>query len=361
MAKILVVEDDKNLRDTIADILTYGGHHIVEAADGSVGVELAQAHLPDLVVSDILMPDVDGYELLLCLRNNPKTNTIPIIFLTAKDNPQARRRGMVSGADDYLTKPFDPTDLLEAIDTQLKKRALLADKTETSMRMLRKNIIYALPHEMRTPLHLILGFASLLRDDYDQVTPAEVLQSAQAMLHSGKRLQRLIENYLVYAQLELLNDPQEIQALRNHLVKDPADLIAEEAIQKAQEYKRQDDLVMKLHNVALRISPGDLKKIVEELVDNAFKFSDPGSKVYVDSLREDSEFVLHIQDAGQGMTPDETQSIGAYMQFERAFYEQQGLGLGLVIAQRLVELHDGIMEFKSRPDEGTHIRISFPL
>ncbi|GEO02689.1 transcriptional regulator [Adhaeribacter aerolatus] len=125
MTKILLIEDSQDIRENIAEILTLANYTVLEAENGKVGVELAKAELPDLIICDIMMPQLDGYGVLHMLGKNPATSGIPFIFLTAKSEKEDFRKGMNLGADDYLIKPFDDLELLDAIEMRLKKNQIL--------------------------------------------------------------------------------------------------------------------------------------------------------------------------------------------------------------------------------------------
>jgi two-component system, sensor histidine kinase and response regulator len=362
MVRILVVDDDESVHRFLIDTLKFAGYDTLSALDGVVGLKLAEEHLPDLIIADIYMPHMDGYAMMEALRSHPHTNTIPVILLTAAKEQTKIRLGMTRGADDYIPKPVSPADILASVKTQLQKRAILAKKHDFDLQTLRRNIVYALPHEFRTPLSIILGYAQLLEMDAQTAKPDEILELSHGITIAGERLQRLIENYLVYAQLEVIaSDDAEREAARNHVVKDAASVIGAAVSDTAKARYRLDDLQMELAPVTLRISEDNLVKIVSELVDNAFKFSPRGSSVLVKATQEDHHFTLLIKDHGRGMTADEAKKMGAYMQFGREFFEQQGVGLGFVISQRLVRLHDGCLELESHPQEGTSITIQFPV
>jgi signal transduction histidine kinase len=269
---------------------------------------------------------------------------------------------MELGADDYLVKPFAPTDLLNTVKTRLQRQATLAEKHDTTLRVLRKNIIYALPHEMRTPLHLILGFAQILEMHHHKASSEDILQATSAIIKAGHRLEHLIENYLAYAQMELIaTDTEETSALRNHFTDEPDHIIRNTAIGLADSYDRNSDLMLDIQRVPLRIAQESLAKLISEVVDNALKFSRPGTPVHVTSFCEEQHYILRICDKGRGMSVEQIKNVGAYMQFERAFYEQQGLGLGLAIVRRLTELHGGQLEIESTLDQGTSVHIRLPL
>lgn len=122
MKKILVIEDDRIVRENITELLEFSGYNAVSASDGKEGIQKAMTFQPDLIVCDIKMPKLDGYSVLHILRKNEKTQATPVIFLTAKTDRTDRRKGMEMGADDYITKPFESTELLSAVETRLKRR-----------------------------------------------------------------------------------------------------------------------------------------------------------------------------------------------------------------------------------------------
>jgi signal transduction histidine kinase len=183
----------------------------------------------------------------------------------------------------------------------------------------------------------------------------------QVIHDSGKRLERLIENFLIYAQLELLNtDPQYLQTLLRKQTRQPAPLIEEHAREQAELAKRPQDLTLELANVALPISDEYLSKVVEELVQNAFKFSSANSPVRVKLVEADNTVSLSVSDVGRGFSTEHITKVGAYMQFDRKLHEQQGLGLGLSIVRRLTELHGGTLTIQSEKGAGTVVTVKFP-
>lgn len=132
MKKILLIEDNTEVRENTAEILSLAGYQVITAPNGKIGVEKAQSEHPDLIICDIMMPELDGYGVLHILNKSPESASIPFIFLTAKAEKTDMRKGMTLGADDYLTKPFDDTDLLNAIETRLRKRDLLNQTYENN-------------------------------------------------------------------------------------------------------------------------------------------------------------------------------------------------------------------------------------
>lgn len=136
MKKILLIEDNPEIRENTSEILSLAGYDVSTAENGKIGVDIAQKTKPDLIICDIMMPELDGYGVLHILNKNEETSAIPFIFLTAKTEKTDIRKGMTLGADDYLTKPFDDTDLLNAIETRLRKHELRSkqyDNTQSGL------------------------------------------------------------------------------------------------------------------------------------------------------------------------------------------------------------------------------------
>jgi two-component system, sensor histidine kinase and response regulator len=360
--KILVIEDEESLREEVIEMLTLERFQVAGAENGQIGVQVAREYQPDLILCDVMMPEMDGYGVLTALRQDTATAMIPFIFLTARAERSAQRQGMTLGADDYLIKPFTRKELLDAIATQFQKQEAIERKTQSKLEALRSNISLSLPHELHTPLTGIIGMAELLIADFGMIEVPEGLEMLETIRSSAERLYRLTQNFLLYAELELLvTDPARVVALQSHVVKSYAQGVIADVAQKiAIAYDRSDDLKLDLQDTVAPLSELKLKKIIEEIVDNAFKFSELGTPVRVISTPGNNTFSLYVINQGRGITPEQIASIGAYMQFERKLHEQQGSGLGLIIAKRLTELHRGELMIESIPDQETIIRVAFP-
>lgn len=361
MNKILVIEDDINVRENVLDLLASEGYNLISAENGIIGLQLAQAEMPDLILCDVMMPELDGYGVLKLLRQNPTTAIIPLIFLTAKSDKTDFRQGMEMGADDYLIKPFTRGELLAAITCRLTKQNTIHQETQKKLDSLRNSIALSLPHEMRTPLNGILGFSQILMEDSDYLDSHAVREMAESIYFSGERLLRLIQNFLLYAELEILaTNPQQLQTLQSKITKFPTLSLVDIITDKAQKVGRQADLQIDLYPCYVNISPERISKIVEELIDNALKFSSVGTLIQVKSKVINNMLVLSFMDRGRGMTAAQIAELGAYRQFERKLYEQQGSGLGLTIVKRLAELHRGKLKIHSQPHKLTLIEVMLP-
>ena len=342
MNKILIIEDEFLIRENLLERLKAEGFETVGAENGLDGVKLALTERPDLIICDVMMPKLDGYEVLKTLRQNPNTAPIPFIFLTAKADKAALRQGMELGADDYLTKPFTKTELLSAIATRLEKHAVVAQYFEEELVSFVQSITDALPEEVLKPIYQTFSLTQKLVDEHDSIAPQEILAVAEQINNSTMYLHRLMENFIIYSKLKSLNlNSQEVKVLTDCRTSNPNTVITEVATQKATQYGREADLTLNVARAGVKIAEQDLRKIAEEIIDNAFKFSEAGTPVQIRAVINNDFFQLTTANTGCAMTLEQIASIGACRQFEREFYEQQGLGLGLVIAQKLAELHYG--------------------
>lgn len=363
MKKILVIEDETGVRENLLDLLEAEDFDVLAAENGREGIELAKETLPDLILCDVMMPELDGYAVLNELRQEPATAIIPFIFLTAKAGKGDTRQGMELGADDYLTKPFTREEILAAISTRLEKQNINQKNSEQKLQALTNSIAQALPHELRTPLNGILGYSEMLLLDIDSYDKAEIQEMLEGIQISAKRLYRLVQNYLLYAELEIaLHQPQRLDYLRGQGTNGAISMISQSAREKAKQTCREADLQIDLENAFVKISETHLYKIVEELVDNACKYSEPGMPIAIKGeVSKSASYTLSVTDRGRGMTREQISNHGAYMQFDRKLYEQQGSGLGIALAKRLAELYGGELTIQSIPNQETTVVVVLPI
>lgn len=361
MKKILVIDDEDWLREMVQLALEQKGFEVLQAESGAAGIDLARNQLPDLILCDVNMAKLDGYGTLASLRADPATAAIPLILMTGLADNAGMRHGMELGADDYLPKPFTLDGLYAAVDARLRKLEAVRQEAERKLTELRDNISLMLPHELRTPLNGILAYGQILSMDAATIPPAEVAEMGKEIYESGHRLERLIENFLIYAQIELIaTDPSKVGALSSKSSDQVAQLIEQHARAQALAANREADLVLDVMDARVAMSDDYLAKVVDELVQNAFKFSPGGTTVRVGMSELPDFVVLTISDSGRGFSTEHITRVGAYMQFERKMHEQQGLGLGLNIAKRLVELHGGTLTIQSKRGVSTSMTVKLP-
>lgn len=363
MNKILVIDDEEWLREMIRLALEQQGYEVHDACGSEPGVAKARELLPDLIICDVNMTKAgDGYVTLSKLREDTTTAAIPFILMTGLADSAGMRHGMELGADDYLPKPFKVDELYATVNARLRKAKTVQEEAEKKLTLLRSQISLMLPHEMRTPLNGIISNAELLASSAGSLDAKTIAEMSQEICHSGQRLERLIENFLIYAQLELVgSDAQNLKALRSARMHTSQALIRSAAMAQAELAGRLGDLIVELNDAPLSMAEDYLKKIVGELVQNALKFSDAGSPVHVRlKTNAEGEVEFSVRDEGRGFSTEQIRRIGAYMQFERKMQDEQGFGLGLAIAKKLVELHGGTLLIESGGGDGSTVTAKFP-
>ena len=354
MKTILLVDDDPQMRSSYGHVLRAQGYNIIEADSGATGFDMARRFLPDLILSDIDMPGGDGADLLRNIRRDFGLKSKLVVLMTGRPELVTPRRGMEEGADDFLVKPVTRDALLKCIAARFERASINWRVEDEKLVLLRTAVPANLPHEFFTPMAGIIGLMEILRTGADEMTRAEVRDIHDDVYTSALRLNRTLKNYLLILELQGASSDPLIGSLAAPHVKECLHAGVEEALRLN---NRRDDLKIGLEAVSLPVGRSTLLCIVDELLDNAFKFSRQGSPV---SLELDPNRRLVITDKGRGMTPDEIERIGAFQQFDRKKYEQQGLGLGLILVQKMCALHGATFTLTSNPGQGTRAEVVFP-
>ncbi len=358
--KILVIDDEENYRDIITMTLEFSGYEVFKATNGLDGLAAAKMHRPDVILCDINMPKMDGITLLGALKEEPEFAGIPFIFLTGNSGTADMRKGMQLGADDYLTKPFTTEELLSAVKTRLIKKRSLHEYYKTQFDDIKSNILQSLPHEFRTPLNSILGFSQMLMEE-SNFPPEEVQEMGALINKSGHRLHHLLENMVLFGQLQfLMKDREKMEKVRHESATPLLEVIRPISEKQMVTHERTEAIQLSCNNTLVQISSIRLTKIMEEIIDNALKFSMAGTTVQISNEENGPTVLIKIKDEGRGMSEEQIKKISAFQQFERDYYEQQGAGLGLAIVKTLVELHNGRLIIESVENTGTTVTISLP-
>ncbi|MBN1300094.1 MAG: response regulator [Melioribacteraceae bacterium] len=360
--KVILIEDDLLLGENLKEILEKE-FFVFHAEDGKQGIELIKNELPDLVISDILLPDISGHEVKQTLNSDPLLSMIPFIFLTAKADKTDIRRGMDLGADDYLTKPFSSQDLLNSIHSRLKKNEVFKKHTEE----LTKSIALCLPHELNNPLISILGYSEIIIDQAERCEYShcsDISSSAKIVHSAGLELMEILRRYLLVVKLQMIySDLDEVKNYNENKGETIDVRLLEAIVEKtAEEYDAARVILLKsLDKTRLDITLEDISLIVKEVIDNAFKFGDKDSKIIINIRIEEKFCRVDVKNTGRGMTEEQIANIGFFQQFERERYEQKGTGLGLAIATKLAELNGGRLSINSKLNEQTVVSVFIPV
>lgn len=359
MRSILIAEDDTLVRNNLAEILSVNNFNVYTAENGYECFIKAKEVYPDLIISDIMMPEMDGEELLTALRNDNTLSFVPFIFLTAKSTYEDLRAGMIMGADDYLFKPVSIADLLNSINTVLAKY----EKHEKRMNELRDRIALTVPHEFRTPLTAILGYSEMLKNDIQYIIENDEIHFViDNLSFAAKRFNNLVQKFTNYANATImLNSPKEIRNISKKNVSSVKMVLQMIAFKIADKYKRLQDLELELLDVDLNYDEFYLSYMIEELLDNAMKYSQAGSKICLRTFVRESKLLISILDFGIGMTAEQIRSVAAFNQFVDPLIGRTGNGIGLITVQRISEVTSIGFNIESKPGNYTEVSLSFDL
>ena len=358
MAKILVIDDEEAFRGALKTILEKKGFEVLEASSGAIGVQLARTHLPDLILCDVNMGGVGGNLTLYALRRDPQIASTPFILMSGFMSSGTAPPGIERGADGFLAKPFNTEKLVAMIQTCL----LRAEQTKAGSKDLSNGsgamASLGPSSGLLEIVSRIQDISRLIGNNGRPLQPKELTALAGQAHEAAAHLHRRLENCLYYAEVErLASDWQHVASLQEHRI-GIQEVVEPVAREKASTLERAADLDLRIEDGLASISGESLKKILDELLDNAFKYSLPGNAVQLKTEVVADQIALSITDQGCGMTPEQAVQAGGPVPLDQVLLVQQGSGLGLTIARRLIELHRGTLIIHSEPGRGTTATVS---
>lgn len=345
-ATILVADDSTDMREYLAHVLG-DEWNIVEARDGLDALHKATESPPDLVLADVMMPELDGVGLVRALRGNPRTSSVPAILVTARSGDSARNAGLEAGADDYLLKPFTTRELRARVRTQLElSRARRAGSISGARD--KDDFLALIGHELRNPLSTVSTMiqALMLRAPSREI---------ELMERSVRHLTRLVEDLLESSRLS-----------RGKISLQPKVVEVAQVVDRAMELvsplfeDNRNKVLVQVPRVGCRIEADAerLARAISNVLTNAAQYSPPGTRISVDVERDGERVALRITDEGQGIAAEQ---LGGVFETFKAERSSGGLGLGLAIARSIVELHGGTIIVASEgPGQGTRCTLELP-
>src|SRR3954468_17430566 len=325
-ATILVVEDDSAIRATLIDILELNGYTVLTAANGPDGLVLAQRKRPDVILTDIAMPGLNGFEFIAALHADERTRPIPVIIISASVEPERMREGMDLGAEDYIVKPFTEDQVLSSIRARLEKKALL-DELDA--------FAHTVAHALKNPISVLMMRTELLQSIWTTADDATKLKQVAELVTSASRLNNIVDELLVLAGVG-----------RQTVARLPLDMAAvvhdapariENLLKKSGAQIEQP----KQWPVALGHAPW-VVEIWANYLSNAVKYGGqpPVVRLGAELVPERKSVRFWVDDNGAGLT--EEQQAQLFKVFSRVTESRiQGHGLGLSIVRRISEKLDG--------------------
>lgn len=365
MIRILVIEDEPLVREAFVTILRRENYYVIDAEDGAAGVQLALEQQPDLIVCDVNMPEMDGFQVLSTLRQNAATRLTPFIFLTAISDRPFLRHAMELGADDYVTKPVTAPELLAAVKARVDKLAIMQQTADDELKIAQKQLAQMVAHELRTPLVSVVMVQELMARQIGQLSREE-LQELLTILGSGsRRLNHLVEQMVLMTQLETRNLSEASIASVGMTCPLWEVFIAAESMARKFAYRRREGklrIVNQHPDVQLLCSKKALSHALGEIIANALDFSPEDQEVLITQTMDGGCISIVVTDLGVGIPPHQiNQAMRYFQQIDRERQEQQGMGMGLPLAARIIELHGGSVRVNSRQGDGTSVEISLPV
>ncbi len=355
---VLVIDDEPANRLLLTDLLTSRGHEVSEADTGQLGLELAQQSRPDAILLDVMMPGLDGLEICRRLKATPETAVIPVLLVTSLDNRDDRIKGMRAGANDFISKPFDATDLLLRVRNAVFTRRLFQRLERQYQQLeelesLRDDLVHLIIHDFRSPLAGVYTYLELLQM---LATDRGDSQESSAIAHALETLVRLRE------MTDLVLDVSRLEAGKMPVHRAPVELpiLVTEALQLL-----GPDAIGRRVRVegvppALECDAGLVRRILTNLIGNALKFSAPDTEVRVVLADDGSDAVVRVVDAGPGIAPEDRDRIFERFGQARGGARSRGSGLGLAFCKMAVEAHGGRIGFESEVGRGSTFWFTLP-
>lgn len=364
-ARILLADDNADMREYLQRLLSH--YWAVEAVnDGDAALARALASPPDLILTDVMMPGMNGFALLQQLRNNETTRNTPIILLSARAGEEARVEGIEAGADDYLVKPFAARELTARVGACLEL-ARLRRQAADALNMLNEQLkeedrrkdefLAMLAHELRNPLGAISNTIKVLEHDAAPENDRYLgILDRQTTILQGLVNDLLDVSRITRGLVDIKQEPTDLVQIATHAVDSVQALMAE----------FNHELNVSLPETPLSVI-GDsvrLEQILVNLLTNSAKYTDPGGNISLCVAQREQHVELRVTDTGIGMTPDMLERVfDMFKQAERGLDRAKGgLGIGLTIVRRLVELHGGQIEARSEGlNQGAEFLVTLPL
>ncbi len=369
---ILVVDDDPVVRSLMRATLKTDGFTVFEAADGEEGCRLYEQHRPDLLLVDLIMPRMDGYELCRILRSQSASAYVPIVVATSLDDVPSIARAYDAGATDFIPKPVNWLVLNHRIRYILRasrafeeirrnqEHLIAAKEAAEAANRAKSEFLANMSHELRTPLNAIIGFSGMMSDRMFGPLDEKYAEYANIIGDSGRHLLAIITDIL---------DVSKADADRMMLAEERVAIedVVELGSKIVEDMARRADIefVSKMEDGLPPVvaDPAKLTQILVNLLSNAVKFTAAGGKVHLSvEHRATHGITFRVADTGIGMSPDQIPiALAPFRQISNSMTRKHdGVGLGLPLTKRLIELHGGTIELDSKPGEGTVASVHLP-
>ncbi|PPS45801.1 hybrid sensor histidine kinase/response regulator [Chroococcidiopsis sp. TS-821] len=354
---ILVVDDSPDNVFLIQTILEEEGYTISTAEDGSTALRLVEQSPPQLVLLDVMMPGMDGFEVTQRIRRNSQLPFIPILLITAYDQPSVAQ-GLDMGADDFIRKPVEVDELLARVRSLLRLKHSVDERDQIARQ--REDFVSRLTHDLRTPLVAADRMLALFQQGALGELSPTMKEAIATMARSNQNLLQmvntLLEVYRFEADRKVLNFmPIDLQEILAEVVKELEPLAQEKNLPLQLDVESQDNPKV----IGDRL---EIHRLFTNLVGNAIKFTDSGSvtvRIKPSNKAADKYITIEVADTGTGIPQEEQATL--FERFRQGSHKRSGSGLGLYLSRRIVEAHQGTIEVRSTPGQGSVFSVDLPI
>lgn len=368
--KVLIVDDSKALVELITKMLQDDGYFVSSTQSGSKVLDLSLAFSPELIILDLSLPDLSGFEVCKLLKSNPKTQSIPIIFVTAHTDSKSIVDGFKVGAVDYITKPFQKEELIARVYTHIKlfklneklrKQSVLLKHREARLKELNteKNKFFSIiAHDLKAPLNNIKGLTELIRKKYSTNSKEEVDVLITHLFNTTVNTQKLLNNLLDWAIFHggsFVFNPEMVNL--SELVNTCLKSFEGSALDKSIVINNQVN-----KNVKVFADVNMLNTVLRNLISNAIKFTEFNGNITINAEHNEQMVDVSVADTGVGIHEKAIKNIFEISDSKSTFGTkgEQGTGLGLVLCNDFIQKHKGSIKVESKQGVGSTFTISLP-
>ncbi|MHC5740795.1 MAG: hybrid sensor histidine kinase/response regulator [Nostoc sp.] len=361
--RILAVDDTQDNLILVQAILESEGYEIDLASDGIKALRKIEQSPPDLILLDVMMPGIDGYEVTRRIRKNPAISYIPILLITAFHQSSVVE-GLDAGADDFIRKPFDTDELLARVRSLLRLKHSLDEQQKMARQ--REDFVSRLTHDLRTPLVAADRMLNLFEmETFCKISP-EMKQAIAVMIRSNQNLMEmvntLLEVYRFEAGKKTLNwEECDLCEISQEVVSELSPLTSEKGLTLEIDTRELDPLSQ---NAGIIMGDRlELRRVLNNLIANAIKFTDTGGitiRIYETSSNpgDPDSVIIEVQDTGYGIAPEDQATI--FERFRQGRNKRSGSGLGLHLSHRIIEGHAGTIQVASELGKGSLFTVQLP-
>jgi two-component system, sensor histidine kinase and response regulator len=350
--KILIIEDDRDLMEELSLILQFEHYDVVQAVNGAEGLTLMKTEKPDLVLCDIVMRGIDGFEVLRQFRENAANSFIPFVFITAVTAQKKIRQSMEMGADEYLVKPFSRIELLETIKTQLRKH----EEQRNQIRQLKSSIAFCISKEVKPSLHKLISDGRMIKHFSDMMSEKDIVKAGSSIYINGLLLEDLIDKLLILIDLEA--QKMNFSARKSTV---SSEKTTELAGRVADNFDRRSDLIVELSEIILKGSKKWFLIAFNELVTNAFNSSGQGQKVIISTVKNKENLILSVC-VDESLTDACNHKVINYeIKSGETSKKPEDFGFSIMLIGKIISLYKGELYISTCQDKIVSTLIKLPI